>query len=91
MSLVDSGHHYLRDGAGAEILYDLTRDPFEQYNLIGDSHGEQTLATLRSKLLEVLIENAGSLEAEAAYLKQYRQSLKALVKERSPPRVAAGH
>jgi arylsulfatase A-like enzyme len=90
MSLVDSGHHYLRDGAGAENLYDLTIDPFERHNLIGNSYGEQTVATLRSKLLEVLIDNPGSLEAEASYLKQYRQSLKALVKERPPPRVAAG-
>jgi arylsulfatase A-like enzyme len=91
MSLVAAGHHYLRDGAGAEILYDLTRDPFERYDLRGTPHGEQAVATFRRKLLEVLIENPGSLEAEAAYLEAYRQGLKALVQERSPPRVAAGH
>ena len=91
MSLVASGHHYLRDGAGAEILYDLARDPFELYDLSGTSHGEQAVATFRRKLLEVLIESPGSREAEAAYLERYRQGLKALVQERSPPRVAAGH
>jgi arylsulfatase A-like enzyme len=91
MSLVAEGHHYLRDGAGAEILYDLTRDPFELNDLIGTSHGQQAVATFRRKLLEVLIENPGSLEAEAAYLERYRQRLKALVEEQSPPRVAAGH
>ena len=91
MSLVASGLHYLRDGAGAEILYDLARDPFELYDLSGTSRGEQAVATFRRKLLEVLIESPGSLEAEAAYLERYRQGLKALVQERSPPRVAAGH
>ena len=40
MSLVASGLHYLRDGAGAEILYDLARDPFELYDLSGTSRGE---------------------------------------------------
>jgi hypothetical protein len=91
MSLVASGHHYLRDGAGAETLYDLTKDPFERSDLRGTSHGEQAVATFRRKLLEVLIENPGSLEAEAAYLERYRQGLKALVQEPSPPQVAAGH
>ena len=35
MSLVASGHHYIRDGMGAETLYDLRRDPFERVNLMG--------------------------------------------------------
>ena len=42
-------------------------------------------------LLEVLTENPGSIEVEKAYLEAYRQGLKALVPEGSPPRVAAGH
>jgi arylsulfatase A-like enzyme len=91
MSLVAEGHHYLRDGAEAETLYDLESDPFERHDLRGTPHGEQAVATFRRKLLEVLIENPGSLEAEAAYLERYRQGLKALVEERSRPRVAAGH
>jgi hypothetical protein len=91
MSLVVDGHHYLRDGAGAENLFDLTKDPFERYDLRGTARGEEAVATYRRKLLEVLVDNPGSLEAEAAYLEHYRQGLKALVEERSPPRVAAKH
>ena len=37
MSLVASGHHYFRDGMGAEMLYDLRTDPFERVNLMGSS------------------------------------------------------
>jgi arylsulfatase A-like enzyme len=91
MSLVAEGHHYLRDGAEAETLFDLESDPFERHDLRGTPHGERAVATFRRKLLEVLSESPGSLEAEAAYLERYRRGLKALVEERSPPRVSAGH
>lgn len=91
MSLVAEGYHYLRDGAEAETLYDLESDPFERHDLSGTSRGEQAVAAFRRKLLEVLLESPGSVEAEAAYLDRYRQGLKALIQEQSPPRVAAGH
>jgi arylsulfatase A-like enzyme len=91
MSLVASGHHYVRDGMGAEMLYDLRRDPFERVNLMGSSYGDQAVGVFRRMLLQVLTDNPGSIEAEQAYLEPYRQGLKALIRETSPQRVAAGH
>jgi arylsulfatase A-like enzyme len=90
MSLVASGHHYVRQGMGAEILYDLTNDPFERVNLMGSSHGRQAAGVFRRMLLEVLTDNPASTEAEAAYLKKYRQDLEALVQTSSAQRVASG-
>ena len=89
MSLVASGHHYIRDGMGAEQLYDLRSDPFERVNLMDSADGNQAVGVFRRMLLEVLTENPGSIEVEKAYLGPYRQKLKALVEEISAPRVAA--
>jgi arylsulfatase A-like enzyme len=91
MSLVASGHHYLRDGMGTEALYDLRRDPFELVNLVGSSYGNQAVGVLRRMLLEALTENPGSIEVDKAYLEAYKQGLKALIPESSPRRVVAGH
>ncbi len=91
MSLVGSGHHYLRDGMGTEALYDLRTDPFEMVNLVGSSYGNQAVEVFRKKLLEVLTDNPGSIEVNKAYLDAYKQGLKALIAESSPRRVAAGH
>ena len=41
MSLVASGHHYIRHGMGLEQLYDLRIDPYERVNLMASRHGEQ--------------------------------------------------
>ena len=38
MSLVASGHHYIRHGMGLEQLYDLRVDPDERINLMASSH-----------------------------------------------------
>ena len=75
---------------GAEKLYDLTSDPSELKNLMGSSDGDRVVGVFRKMLLEVLTENPGSIEAEGTYLEPYRQGLKALVQEGSPPQVAAG-
>ncbi len=91
MSLVASGHHYIRDGMGAEQLYDLRSDPFERVNLMAPPYGNQAVGVFRRMLLEVLTDNPGSIEVENAYLEPYRQWLKALIQESSPRRVAAGH
>jgi hypothetical protein len=42
-------------------------------------------------LLEVLTDSPGSIEVEKAYLEAYKQGLRALIPESSPPRVAADH
>jgi hypothetical protein len=88
MSLVASGRHYIRDGKGAENLYDLSGDPLERANLMGSGEGNRDVGKFRSMLLEVLTENPGSIEAEAAYLQSFRQGLEALIPESPPRRVA---
>ena len=79
MSLVASGMHYIRDGRGGEQLYDLRTDPYEQNNLILLPVGMHGVGVFRRMLLEVLNHNPGSVEAERAYLKPYKQRLETLV------------
>jgi hypothetical protein len=91
MSLVASGHHYLRDAIGTEELYDLSRDPFELVNLVRSSPDNQAVGAFRKMLLDVLTENPASIEVDKVYLEAYKQGLKALIPESSPRRVAGGH
>jgi arylsulfatase A-like enzyme len=79
MSLVNAGRHYIRDGTGAEQLYDLTRDPSELVNLADSAGGKQTVGDFRRILLETLTDEPGSIEVENAYLKPFRLWLKSLV------------
>jgi arylsulfatase A-like enzyme len=79
MSLVAHGRHYIRDGFGAEQLYDLRIDPPERVNLIDSTEGRQLAGTYRKMLLDELNASPGSVEAENAYLKAYRQWLESLV------------
>ncbi len=88
MSLVASGHHYLRDGMGTEALYDLRTDPFELVNLVRSSRDNQAVRVFRKMLLDVLTENPASIEVDKAYLEAYKQGLKAIIQESSPRRVA---
>jgi arylsulfatase A-like enzyme len=90
MSLVDSDRHYIRDGLGTEMLFDLRKDPSEQINLMDSSDGRQSVGPFRRRLLELLTDNPGSTEVEAAYLASYRQGLKELVQQDAPRRVAGG-
>ena len=85
MSVVAGGGHYLRDGMGAEQLYDLHGDPFERVNLIGSARGNEVVGVFRRLLLDFLTENPGSIEVESAYLTPYRQLLKALVDDDTAP------
>jgi arylsulfatase A-like enzyme len=85
MSLVASGHHYIRHGMGLEQLYDLRVDPLESVNLMASSSGEQRVRPFRRQLLEVLTDNPGSVEVEKAYLKAYRKWLEALVQGPTDP------
>ena len=83
MSLVASGHHYIRHGMGLEQLYDLRADPSERVNLMASAQGGRRVVPFRKMLLEVLTANPGSVEVERAYLEPYRKWLEALVQ--SPP------
>ncbi len=86
MSLVASGMHYIRNGRGAEQFYDLRVDPYEQTNLVKPGYETPGVDVFRKMLLKVLDENPGSIEAENAYLKAYRQRLQALVSRSAPLR-----
>ncbi len=79
LSLLTSGHHYIRDGQGVERLYDLLIDRFEQINLMVTPLGEGRVGSFRKKLLDVLTDNPGAAEVEAVYLDQFKQSLKSVV------------
>jgi arylsulfatase A-like enzyme len=81
MSLVAADHHYIRDGMGAEQLYNLTTDPYELANLASSTHGNDKVAVFRKMLLGALTDNPGSSEVEKAYLTTYRKQLGELVRE----------
>jgi arylsulfatase A-like enzyme len=86
MSVMTPGWHYILDGEGrAEQIYDLGRDMGEQTNAAGSAEGKKELGFLRRILLDALTNNPGSIEAENAYLKPYRQQLKSLVQANPPP------
>jgi arylsulfatase A-like enzyme len=85
MSLVASGHHYIRHGMGPEQLYDLRVDPLERVNLVASAAVDHRVGAFRTMLLEVLTENRGSVEVEKAYLEPYRKWLEALVQGSSEP------
>jgi arylsulfatase A-like enzyme len=87
MSLVARGRHYVRDGLGDEHLYDLARDPLEQFDLASFPEARGDLEGLRKDLLGELAANPGAPAVENAYLRPYRQWLDALV--RNAPGLAA--
>ena len=79
MSIVASDHHYIRDGAGDERLYDLRNDPFEQVDLMKSADGKRERGGLpqdapRSAEREPRLGRGGT-----GLLESYRRSLKALV------------
>jgi arylsulfatase A-like enzyme len=82
MSLVADGHHYFRDGLGAERLFDLTEDPFEMDNLMQRAGAEKKAELFRKRLLNFLTDNPASVKVEETYLKRYRDQLRAVVRGR---------
>jgi arylsulfatase A-like enzyme len=89
LSLVADGHHYIRNGNGAERLFDLTVDPFEMQDLLALETGKVRVTEFRRLMLDALEQSKGSPEVEEAYLMQYRNWLKSLVEE-APPQKLAG-
>jgi arylsulfatase A-like enzyme len=88
MSLVTPGRHYIRDGMGAERLYDLRLDPNEFVDQISTADGNREAGVFRKRLLKVLSDDPGPVEVERAYLQTYRQRLKSAVGEDAHPRSA---
>ena len=84
MSLVALGYHYIGRSVGVEQLYHLTSDPYEQVNVLKDPDGSHHVDRFRKALLDMLTQNPGSTEVEAAYLKSYRQRLEDLVAQPDP-------
>jgi arylsulfatase A-like enzyme len=78
MSLVSAGHHYIRDGLGAEQLYDLTLDRSETVNLLKDGRAQERAAVVRKSLLDALDASPAATESENAYLAAYREWLGSL-------------
>ena len=62
--------HYIRDGDGGEELYDLLERSAREAGTSSRSaeHKYQSSERFRAMLLDVLTENPGSTEVEAAYL-----------------------
>jgi arylsulfatase A-like enzyme len=90
MSLVAEGRHYIREGTGAEQLYNLWGDPSERSNRAADIDSGRALRSFRRTLLGILETHPGAPRVEQAYLKAYRQWLEQLVpgSSRRPPVVA---
>jgi hypothetical protein len=74
------GVQYIRTGDGVEKIYNLFKDPAAKFNLAGTPEGDAMVGRLRKTLLDVLTEDRGSSEAEAAYLAEYRRGLADLVR-----------
>jgi hypothetical protein len=85
MSLVAEGRHYIRDDSGCEHLYDLNNDPYEEDDLVNSRAGRPLLGVYRRMLLDALTANPGSIEAESAYLRGFKQWLKSAVEGGSSP------
>jgi len=82
------GVQYTRTSNGIEGLFNLWKDPLAVFNMVGTPEGEALLAPSRRMLLEVLNENPGTAEVEAAYLKAFRRDLAELVDKGDAGKVA---
>lgn len=89
MSLIDSGRHYIRDGTGAESLYDLGFDPLEELNLAKPDQDARELLPYRKDLLDLVTAHPGTRAVERAYLAPMRTWLRSLVVESPASRAAA--
>jgi arylsulfatase A-like enzyme len=91
MSQVASGWHYVRDGTGAEALYNLAADPTESHNLFKSPDSSRAVAAFRQSLLDALTEVPAHDRAEPEYVRRYRSRLEAVTPvHRGPPAAPSG-
>jgi arylsulfatase A-like enzyme len=84
MSLMTKGWHYIRDGAGAEGLFDLATDPGESFNLLRTSRDfSALLGGFRQALFQALTQDPVASGTEEDYLKRYRSKLQAIIQART--------
>ena len=76
MSLVTDGWHYLRDGTGAEALFDLKDDPRESLNRLRTlPDAAAHVSRFRRSILQLLTDDPVSPAQENVDLKKFRKSL----------------
>jgi arylsulfatase A-like enzyme len=78
MSQVASGWHYVRDGRGAEALYNPAADPTETRNLFKSPDSSRAVTAFRQSLLHALTEVPVHDRAEPKYVRRYRSELEAV-------------
>jgi arylsulfatase A-like enzyme len=84
MSLVTRGWHYLRDGTGAEALFDLKDDPGESLNqlrILPDAPAR--LSGYRQSILQALNDKPKTPATERIDVSKFRKSLERLVQSYS--------
>jgi arylsulfatase A-like enzyme len=83
MSLVTNGWHYLRDGKGAEALFNLHQDPRESHNLLRTLPDPAAqLSGFRRSVFDVLNDEPVDPATESVEVKRFRQSLERLLQPR---------
>mgnify|MGYP001051937360 CR=1 FL=1 len=83
------GVQYIRTSDGTEGLFNLWRDPMGMTDVLGTPEGNALLQPSRKLLLEVLEQDAGTVEVEAAYLKAFRRDLAETVKRGDAEKLSA--
>jgi arylsulfatase A-like enzyme len=87
MSLLADGSHYIRDGTGAEALFDLKNDPRESLNTLRTARDPTSLLSgFRQSILRILTNDPVSTAWESEYSQKFRRSLEFLVGARLTPR-----
>ena len=80
MALLTDGAHYIRDGTGAEAMFDLKNDPRESVNALRTAPDPTSLVRgFRQSILRILTDDPASTALESEYLRKFRRSLEFLV------------
>jgi len=79
MSLLTDGSHYIRDGTGAEALFDLKNDPLESLNTLRTARNPASLVVgFRQSILQIFVSEPLSMASESEDFKKFKRSLEFL-------------